>query len=117
MNNRSGGLLVYIKASLPSKILTKFGVLINIQIIPFQINFKKEMWLFVSIYKLPSQSNQYFLDILHNLMNFYSQKYDSKIILGDFILEPSYPSIASFMNNHFFFNLVKNNTCFKGEGS
>ena len=29
---------------------------------------------------------------------------------------PSNPSIASFMNNQNLFNLVKSNTCFKGEG-
>ena len=53
INHRSGRLLVYIKASLPSKILTKFKLPINIQIIPFETNLSKEKWLFVSIYKPP----------------------------------------------------------------
>ena len=114
INHRSGGLLVYTKASLPSKILTKFKLPINIQIIPFEINLRKEKWLFVSIYKPPSQINQYFLDILGNLLEFYSQDYDNKVIFGDFNLEPSNPSIASFMNKQSLFNLVKSNTCFKG---
>ena len=30
---------------------------------------------------------------------YYSQDYDNKVILGDFNLEPSNPSIVSFMNN------------------
>ena len=67
INHRSGRLLVYIKASLPSKILSKFKLSINIQIIPFEINLRKEKWLFVGIYKPPSQSNQYFLNILGDL--------------------------------------------------
>ena len=117
INHRSGGLLVYIKASLPSKILTKFKLPINIQIISFEINLRKEKCLFVSICKPPSQSNQYFLDILGDLLDFYSQDYDNKVIFGDFNLEPSNPSIASFMNNQNLFNLVKSNTCFKGKGS
>ena len=112
INHRSGGLLVYIKASLPSKILSKFELPMNIQ-----INLRKEKWLFVSIYKPPSQSNQYFLDLLGDLLDFYSQDYDNEVILGDFNLEPSNPSIVSFMNNQNLFNLVKSNTCFKGEGS
>ena len=41
INNRNGGLLVYIKASLPSKILSKFKLLFNIQILPFEINLRK----------------------------------------------------------------------------
>ena len=65
-----GGLLVYIKASLPSKILTNFKLLIKIQTIPFERNVRKEKWLFVSIYKPQSQSNQYFLDILGDLLDF-----------------------------------------------
>ena len=67
INHRSGRLLVYIKASLPSKILSKFKLSINIQIIPFEINLGKEKWLFVGIYKPPSQRNQYFLNILGDL--------------------------------------------------
>ena len=104
INHRSGGLLVYIKASLPSKILTKIKLPINIQIIPFEINLRKRKWLFVSIYKPPSQSNQCFLDILGDQVDFYSQDYDNIVILGDFNLEPSNPSIVSFMNNQ---NLFK----------
>ena len=50
-------------------------------------------------------------------MHFYSQDYDYKVILGDFNLEQSNPSIASFMRNQNLFNLVKSTTCFKGEGS
>ena len=37
-------------------------------------------------------------------------------MLGDFDLEPSNPGIASFVNNQNLSNLVKSNTCFKGEG-
>ena len=62
----------------------------------------------------PSQRSQYFLDILGDLLDFYSQDCDNKVILGDFNLEPSNPGIASFMNNQDLFILVKSNTCFKG---
>ena len=72
--------------------------------IPFEINLRKEKWLFVSIYKLPSQKNQYFLDILGDLLEFYSQDYDIKVILGDFNLEPSNPSAASFMKQYFVYS-------------
>ena len=71
----------------------------------------------VSIYKPPSQGNQYFLDILGDLLDFYSQDYDNEVILRDFNLEPSNPSTASFMNYQNLFNLIKSNTCSKGEGS
>ena len=80
--------------SLPSKILTYLTkiLILNIQTILFEINLRKEKWLFVSIYKSQSQSNQYVLDM-------YFDSQENKFILRDFNLEPSNSSIASFMNN------------------
>ena len=49
VSSRRGGLLVYIKSSLPSKMLTKFKLPNNIQIIPFELNLRKEKWIFVII--------------------------------------------------------------------
>ena len=94
INYRSGGLFVYKKVSLPSKILTYLTkiLILNIQTILFEINLRKEKWLFVSIYKSQSQSNQYVLDM-------YFDSQENKFILRDFNLEPSNSSIASFMNN------------------
>ena len=52
VSSRRVGLLVYIKSSsIASKILTKFKLANNIQIMPFELNLRKEKWLFVSIYK------------------------------------------------------------------
>ena len=117
VSSRRGGLLVYIKSSLPSKILTKFKLPNNIQIIPFELNLGKYKWLFVCIYKPPLQNNQYFVSILCDLLDFYSYEYGNKVVLGDFNLEPSRPSMLSFMDSQNFVSLIKNKTCFKGTGS
>ena len=117
VSSRRGGLLVYIKSSLPSKMLTKFKLPNNIQIIPFELNLRKDKWLFVSIYKPPLQNNQYFVSILSDLLDFYSNEYDNKVVLGDFNLEPSSPGMLSFMNAQNFLSFIKNKTCFKGTGS
>ena len=113
VSSRKGGLLVYIKSSLPSKMLTKFKLPNNIQIIPFELNLRKDKWLFVSIYKPPLQNNQSFVSILSNLLDFYSNKYDNKVVLGDFNLEATSPSILSFMDSQKFVSLIKNKKCFK----
>ena len=47
INRQSGGLLVYIKGSIP--VLTSFSIPADTQIIVFQINLRKEKWLFVAI--------------------------------------------------------------------
>ena len=117
VSSRRGGFLVCTKSSLPSKMLTKFKLSNNIQIIPFELNLRKDKWLFACIYKPPLQNNQYFVSILSNLLDFYSNEYDNKVVLGDFNLEPSTPSMLSFMDSQNFVSLIKNKTCFKGTGS
>ena len=57
VSSSKGGLLVYIKSSLPSKMLTKFKFPDNIQIIPFELYLRKEKGLFVGIYKPALQNN------------------------------------------------------------
>ena len=61
ITSKRGGMLVYIKSSLPLRIMFNFKLLENIQVIPFELNLRKEKWLFVSVYKPPLQSNNYFL--------------------------------------------------------
>ena len=110
ITSTGGGMLVYIKSSLPSRIMSNFKLPENIQVIPFELNLRKEKWLFVSIYKPPLQSNNYFLDTLNDLLDFYSGIYDNKVVFGDFNLEPTNPVMINFMDSQNFTNLIKNNT-------
>ena len=61
ITSKRGGMLVYIKSSLPSRILSNCKLPENSHVIPFELNLGKEKWLFVSIYNPPLQSNNYFL--------------------------------------------------------
>ena len=97
--------------------LTKHEISSDIQALVFEINLRKEKWFFLSIYKPPSQNCQYFLDSLHNIIDFYSGVYDNHIVLGDFNMDPSHTQLSAFMEHYNYYNLIKNNTCFKGDGS
>ena len=68
--SKCSGMLVYIKSLLPSRIMSNFKLPENIQVRPFEVNLRKEEWLFVSIYKPPLQSNNYFPDTLNDLLDF-----------------------------------------------
>ena len=115
--DKSGGLLVYVGSYLPLPQLTKHEIYSEIQALVFEINLGKEKWFFLSIYKLPSQNCQYFLDSLHNIIDFYSGVYDNHILLGDFNMDPSYMKLLAFMEHYIYYNLIKKTTCFKGNGS
>ena len=77
ITSTDGGMLVYIKSSLPSRIMSNFKLPENIQVTPFELNLRKEKWLFVSIYKPPLKSNNYFLDTLNDLLDFCPGIYDN----------------------------------------
>ena len=117
VTDKSGGLLVYVRSYLPLRQLTKHKISSNIQALVFEMNLRKEKWFFLSIHKPPSQNCQYFLDSLHNIIDFYSGIYDNHIVLGDFNMDPSHTQLSAFMEHYNYYNLIKNNTCFKGNGS
>ena len=102
ISDRKGGLIVYIKSHLPSRLLKNFDIPSNIQIILFELNLWKEkwMWMFMCIYEPPSLNKQYFLDKLSEITDHYSSIYDNYIILGDFNMEPSDSLLNAFMQSH-----------------
>ena len=57
------GLSVYVRGCLPARELQAYKLPFDIQAIPLEINLRKEKWLFIGIYKPPSQNSQYFLNI------------------------------------------------------
>ena len=59
----------------------------DIKAITFEINLRKEKWLFINVYKPPSLNNQYFCDSLSELLDFYSSIYGNKVVFVDFNLE------------------------------
>ena len=117
ITDKQGGLLVYIKSHLPSRLLSIHNTANVIQVIPFELNLRKEKWMFMCIYRPPKQNNQYFLENLSSIADHYSSIYDNYIFLGDFNMEPNCSALTSFMQSFNLFNLIKTNTCFKGIGS
>ena len=117
ISGRQGGLLVYIKSHLPSRRLTNYTTPKDIKVISFELNLRKERWVFLCIYRPPAQNKQYFLDNLTMVVAHYSSIFNNHINLGDFNLEPDSPILISFMQSLKLFNIIKSNTCFKGDGT
>ena len=88
-STRKGGLLVYIKSFLPCNMLIKFKMTNNIQVMLFQLKLWKGKWLFLSIYK--PQLQKYLVSILDDILDFNSNEYDNKGLVGVFNGETSGP--------------------------
>ena len=50
------------KSHLPSKLLSIHNISNDIQVIPFELNLRKEKWMLMCIYKPPTQNNIYLLE-------------------------------------------------------
>ena len=82
--SKSGGILVYVKSSIPSRCLSYEELCISIQAILFEINLRKEKCLMISIYRPPSKNSEYFLNFLTKMTDYFANTYDYHImILGD----------------------------------
>ena len=116
ITDQKRGLMVFVKSHIPSRRLNDFKIPSNVQIIRFKISLRKEKWLVASIYKVPPQENKYFLWYLTNLLEFYSTRYEKVIILSDFKIEAGNKVMKDFLQEHTLYNMMKQNTCFKGDG-
>ena len=59
ITDKQGGLLVYIKSHLPSKLLSVHNISNDVQVIPtLKLNLRKEKWMFMCLYRPPKQNSQ-----------------------------------------------------------
>ena len=114
-NKHGGGLLIYVKEGVPFKELSVYKPPKDIECGIIEISLKKQKWLLFSIYRPPSQSEEYFFDEIGKGLDFYSSKYESICLIGDFNCEPKENIISGFMDCYNLSNLVKSPTCFKSD--
>ena len=84
--------------------------------VSFEINLRKEKWLVISIYRLPSKNSEFFLNSLTSIIDHFWKLFDNYIIIGDFNLEPSNTALKTFLDINGFYNLIKEHLI-KGKGS
>ena len=63
-NRNGGGLIIYVKEDIPSKILEKHKLPHDIEGILIELNFRKVKWLLFGTYHPPSQNDQYYFEAL-----------------------------------------------------
>ena len=69
ISDNSGGLLVYVKETIPSKFLNRFKLPFDIQAIPIEINLRKSKWLVLSIYRPPRTELSFFLENITKILD------------------------------------------------
>ena len=109
-NDKSGGLLLFVKEGIISKPLkTKFdgeGMFI-------EINLRKRKWLLFCGYNPYKAVIKDFLNELSTNLDPLIGQYDNLIIMGDFNSECNESNMSIFCETYDFQNLIKEPTCFK----
>ena len=99
-NSNGGGLLIYVKDDIPSCELSDHLPLPdNIEIIATELNFRKQKWLFIGIYRSQSVNKIFLLDSLSRVIDLCSNKYENVIVAGDFNMEPNDTDMQYFLDN------------------
>ena len=111
-NKNGGGIMIFIRDTISSKILGKRIFPNAAESIFSELNFKKSKWLHCGTYHPPSQSGGYFFNNHNKVLDTYS-KYDKVLLVGDFNTEIPEQHIKLFLYIHELCNLVKEKACFK----
>ena len=111
-NKYGGGVTIYIRDTIPSKILEKHSCPNNIECLFIELNFRKCKWLLCGMYHPPSQNDEYYFNYLGKVLDTYSD-YEKVLLVGHFNTEITEHYIESFFYEHELINLVKEKTCFK----
>ena len=110
-NAYGGGLLFYIREDIPAK-------LILVEDLPtecffIEINLRKKKWLLCCSYNPHRNNIKNHLEILGRNLDLYSSLYENIIVLGDFNVETTDPSMEDFCVRYNLNSLIKDPTCYK----
>ena len=81
-NCHGGGIMLYVRADIPSKLLST--ELLPMEGFYVEINLQKKKWLLCCSYNPNKNTIKSHIEILHKGLALYSPKYENFIVLGDF---------------------------------
>ena len=112
-NGNGGGILVFVREDIPSRILKEHVLPGDIDVLPIEINLRKTKILLLASYHPPAQSDEYFFDNVTKILDKYNHSYDKVLLAGDFNAQESETCLKNFITEHNMKNIVKEPTCFK----
>ena len=111
-NSKGGGLLLYIREDIPSKILT-YSSNCDIDTLLVEVNVSKRKWLLNGSYNPNKRQISHHLECLNSLFDEHSKKYENFAFIGYFNVNTSDSSIKEFSNLDRLKNLINEPTCYK----
>ena len=111
-NSKGGGILLYIREDIPSRLLnSKFKT--GIETISVEINLRKRKWFLNCSYNPNKNLISNHLECLNRIMDEFSKNYDNVIFLGDFNTCINDNAMKSFSSLNDLTSLIDQPTCYK----
>ena len=110
-NCRGGGIILYVREDIPSKLLSIENQ--PIESFYIEINLRKKKWLLCGTYNPHRNNIGNHLDSLSKILALYSSAYDNYIVIGDFNIEADSKEMSSFCDTFDLTSLIKEPTCYK----
>ena len=111
--NTGGGILVYVRDDIPSKLLNISYVSSETECLATERNLHKTKWLLICSYNLHKNNISNHLMNLSKIIDRNSSRYDKYLCIGDFNSETSETALRNFCDLYEQKNLVSEPTCFK----
>ena len=111
-----GGLMVYVRDDIPSKMLSKHNLPEDIEAAFIELNFRKCKWLLCAIYRAPSQNHNYLFDNIDKGLDVYSTC-ERVALAGDFNAQVGEKSFDAFLYQHELTPINRYTTCYKNHNN
>ena len=98
-NITSGGVMIFIRDSILATQLNDFVVHRDLEGIFVELNFKGKKWLLFGTYRNPKQSHDFYFSQVSKALDFYSEKYENFLLVGDFNFEIKDKPLKDFLIN------------------
>ena len=112
-NAHGGGILVYFRNNITSKLLKIENLPSDIEAIFIEMNIKSKKWLLCCTYNPNKSLIENHLRQLQKQLEAFSERYEHFLIIGDFNADVSDPSMSSFCTLFKLKSIVKEPTCYK----
>ena len=111
--SNGGGILLYVKDNISSRLLTNHRLPDNVEWLFTEINIRNKKWLLCCSYNPHKNNISNYISYLSKGLDIYvSHYYDNILFLGDFNSQPSENCVNDFCNVYNLSSLVKEPTCF-----
>ena len=112
-NAHGGGILVYFRNNITSKLLKIENLPSDIEAIFIEMNIKSKKWLLCCTYNPNKSLIENHLRQLQKQLEAFSERCEHFLIMGDFSADVSDPSMTSFCTLFKRKSIVKEPTCYK----